>query len=118
MSLSQLLNRTCWIVQRSDDGDTDELGNEKPSEAELESVCEIQQNRRDEDESQGELSASDWLGVFPAGTALDTGDAVIVDGLGRFELIGAPWQVRNPRTQTESHVEATLRRVAGAEDAS
>lgn len=118
MSLSQLLNRPCWVVQRSDTGDVDELGNEEPSETEVETVCEIQQVQRDEDETQGELSDTDWLGVFPAGTALDTGDAVKVEGLGKFELTGAPWAVRNPRTQTESHVEATLRRVAGDDDAS
>lgn len=119
MSLSTLLNRTCWVVTRSGSGDADSYyGSESSETAEtaVETVCEVQQQRRDEAEDQGELSESHWLGVFPAGTALDSASAVVVEGLGEFELVGAPWPARNPRTQAESHVEATLVRTAGPED--
>lgn len=86
------------------------------AESAVESVCEVQQRRRNEDADQGETSDSDWLGIFPAGTSLDTAAAVIVEDLGTFELVGAPWPVRNPRTQKESHLEATLNRTAGPQD--
>ncbi len=81
-------------------------------------VCEVQQRQRNEDADQGEMSESDWLGIFPVGTELTTADAISVEGLGEFELVGAPWPARNPRTQLASHVEATLRRTAGAADGS
>lgn len=89
-----------------------------PGETELPAVCEIQQRRREEQGDQGEVSDAEWVGFFLPGTPLDTGDSVEVPGEGVFELVGAPWHARNLRTQQESHVEATLRRTAGAEDAS
>lgn len=117
MSLAQLINRDCILVQRTEDGTTDELGNEIPAETHVQTVCELQQQRRTEEEDQGEVSEADWLLVLPAGTDIDTGDSVIVDG-NEYELIGAPWPARNPRTRAESHIEATVRRTAGPEDAS
>lgn len=113
MTLTQLLNRRAWVLRRSDSGAEDDYGNPIPSEERTEVVCEVQQRRADE-VTEGEVSDAEWLGVFPAGTAFDTGDAIEVEGLGTFEVDGAPWPARNPRTQTESHVEATLKRVAGA----
>lgn len=117
MSLASLLGRPCTIVQRSDSGATDPYGNDVATEALLETVCEIQQQRRDEPGDQGEVSDARWLGILPAGTELGTGDGVLVDDM-LFECVGAPWPVRNPRTGQESHVEASLRRVAAAESGS
>jgi hypothetical protein len=110
--LTQLLNRKAWLVRRSDSGAEDEYGNQTPTETTTEIVCEVQQRSRDE-ASDTDVSDTQWLGIFPAGTELDSGDAIVVEGLGEFELDGAPWPARNPRTQAESHVEATLRRTAG-----
>jgi hypothetical protein len=79
----------------------------------VDTVCEIQQKARSES-AEGEPASADWLGVFLAGTAIDSDDKVEVDGIGRFEVIGAPCHARNPRTQQPSHIEATLRRTGGA----
>lgn len=117
MTLTQLLNRKAWLVRVSDSGEEDEYGNQKQGETTTEIVCEVQQRRRDE-QPDGSPAEGDWLGVFPAGTVVDSGDKIVVEGLGEFELIGDSWAARNPRTQTESHVEATLRRVAGSESGS
>ena len=106
----------CVVTSRSASEDTDELGNEKPGESSVETVCYVEQKRRDEDERGGEVSQTEWLGLFPTGTALDTAAAVWVEDLGTFELVGAPWPVKNPRTQVVSHLEATLSRIAGAHD--
>jgi hypothetical protein len=114
MSLAQLLNRPVTIISRSDSGETDELGNEIPTETAIETVGELQQRQRDEPGAQGEFSETTWLLVLPTGTEIDTGDAVVIDGR-IYELVGDPWAARNPRTQTESHVEATVRRAAGEE---
>jgi hypothetical protein len=114
MTLAQLLNRTCTLVIRSASAEEDDYGNAIEDESSVETVCEIQQRQRSETADEGELSDTSWLGVFPAGTDLRTADAVIVEGLGQFELVGDPWTARNPRTQAESHVEATLRRTGEA----
>lgn len=118
MSLTSLINRPCLLIRRSESGDTDDYGNDIATETIVATVCEIQQIRRTEPATEGELSQGDWVAFFLPGTALDTSDAIEVDGLGTFELVGGPWVVRNPRTQQESHVEASLRRTAGAEDLS
>lgn len=109
MSLAALLNRPLTIIQRSDAGAEDEYGNPVPTEAAVEVVGELQQIRRDEPGDQGEMSRTDWLLILPAGTSIDTGDAVICDGF-IYEVVGDAERLRNPRTQEFSHVECTLRR--------
>src|SRR5690349_18878201 len=118
MTLTQLINQPVVILARSESGDTDDYGNDVPSEDAIETLGYVEQRRRTEDEDSGEVSESDWLGIFlEEDTAfLDTASAVWVPGLGEFELVGAPWPAYNPRTQVTSHVEATMRRTAGSED--
>lgn len=117
MTLTALLNLPVTIIHRSSSGDLDEFGGELTGETLTETVGELQQVKRAEPNDQGEISDSSWLLVLPAGTEIDTSDGVIADGQ-VFEVVGAPWRVRNPRTGLRSHVEASLRRVATAEDAS
>lgn len=111
--LAKLLNTTCTIVRRSASEKEDDYGNLIPTEEEVETVCYVEQKQRDE-QAEGEPAGERWLGIFPPGTGLDPNDSVTVDGLGSFEVFGPPWPARNPRTQSESHVEATLLKVAGA----
>lgn len=115
--LSALLNRPLTIINRTDDGDEDEYGNAVPAEAFVDVVGELQQQRRDEPDAEGETSDTRWLLVLPAGTVIGTGDGVICDGEA-FEVVGAPWMARNPRTGAVSHIEASIRRTAGDEGAS
>lgn len=111
--LNQLLNRACIIETRAPGG-RDEYNNETVAVVEVEAVCELQQRQRTENGDRGEVSVTEWLLVLPAGTDVSTGDSVIVDG-DRYEVIGDPWEARNPRTQAFSHVEATLKRTAGVD---
>lgn len=114
--LNQLLNRAC-IIEARIPGGRDEYNNETDTVVEVETVCELQQRQRTEVSSTGgrtEVSSTEWLLVLPAGTDLSTGDAVVVDG-DRYEVIGEPWQARNPRTSQMSHVEATLKRTSGVD---
>lgn len=113
--IAQLINRECQIVQRSASGDTDELGNEIPGETVVETVIELQQRRADEHDDA--VSDTDWVAFFLPTEDVRSGDAVVVDGY-KYEVVGDPWEARNPRTQASSHIEAGLRRTAGPEDAS
>lgn len=118
--LSLLLNRPCTIWRREASGTIDELGDETQDETATVTVCELQraaQRPSDEPPLAGEFSSTVWTAFFPAGTDIDTGDRVEVDGR-MYEMVGDPWPARNPRTQAESHVEATLKRTAGQEDGS
>jgi hypothetical protein len=116
VSLSNLINRPVTIIRRTESGTTDSYGNEVSDQTYITTLGEIQQRRREEPGSQGELSDTLWDGFFQADVTLDTSDALLVDGLGTFELVGGPWVAYNPRTQQQSHVEATLRQTTGAED--
>lgn len=115
--LTDLLNRPVTIVTRTDGDAEDEYGNAVPDESMTTTLGELQQERRDEPNTAGETSDSRWLLILPAGTVINTGDAVIVDSE-VYEVVGAPWPARNPRTGVVSHVEATLRRTAGDEGGS
>lgn len=115
--LSTLINRPCTIIRRHEGTTRDAHGNLIPDEEEVETVCELQQRQRSEGDDAGELSDTRWMLFLPAGTEIDTGDGVVVDGQ-TFEMVGDPWNARNPRTQQESHIEATVRRTAGEETGS
>ncbi len=115
MSLTALLNRPMTIIRRAGHGAVDAYGNTVYDETLVEVVGELQQVRRDEPGGEGETSDTRWALFLPAGTALSTRDIVLV-GDEEYEVTGEPWSARNPRTQALSHVEATLRRVAGAGD--
>lgn len=112
MTLTALLNRPCTITTRADGTADDGYGNPTPVATTVTTVCELQQKTRDEPADEGELSVTQWLAIFPAGTILPTSATVTIDGQ-VYEVIGDSWAARNPRTQQPSHVEATLKR-AGA----
>ena len=115
MTLTALLNLPILIVKRTTAVTLDPFGNANRTEANIATVGELQQIRRDEPGDENETSDTRWLLILPAGTDIATGDGIIADGL-IYEMVGNPWKARNPRTQIVSHVEATLRRVAGDED--
>lgn len=117
MTISALLTRPCTVVHRTGSDHTDKYGNEISGEVEATTVCEVQQAQRREPGNEGEVSDVLWAGYFPAGTLLTTADAVRVEGIGTLEVVGEPWTVRSP-TGPAHHVEATLRRTAGAEEGS
>lgn len=122
MSLTHLLNRPCTITHRSKGTEKDRYGNEVMAEATTETFCEIQQSRRSlsgrtsEPDAGGDLSDTNWTGIFLPGTLIGSADTVTSEGES-FEVVGEPWQARNPRTSTLSHVEAPLRRTAAPEEA-
>ena len=115
MTLTALLNRACTITGRTFTGQLDEYGDEIATETTIDTVCELQQQQRTETDDPGTRAASTWTLFLPAGTTIGPADTVTVDGQD-FELVGEAWPARNPRTQTESHMEATIRRVAGAQE--
>ena len=86
-----------------------------PTETLVDVVGELQQQRRIEPGEDGELSDTGWVLFLPAGTDVATGDAVICDGQ-VYELVGDPWQARNPRTHQASHIECSVRRTAQSGD--
>lgn len=110
MPLLQLLNTPVTITRRSPSADeTDDYGNPSDDETAVETVGELQQQRRDEPAGQGDLSVTTWLLILPAGTTLDATDLVTVDDVD-YEVLGDPWNARNPRTGLDEHVEATLKK--------
>lgn len=115
MSLASLLNRPITIVHRTTSGDTDAFGNDVPTETLISTTGELQQRQRKEAEDEGELSDAQWTLFLLPGTDIATGDAIVCDGQ-IYELVGDPWDARNPRTQIFSHIECTLRRVASSND--
>ena len=116
MSLTNLINRPCTITTGIE---TDDFGidPDPATPAPVTTVCELQQRQRGENADDGEVSWTDWIAFFPVGTLIDTADTVTVDGH-NYEVVGEPWVARNPATEADSHIEATLWRTAGAGDGS
>lgn len=103
-----MLGQTCSIISRTAGTATDAYGNVISTAGTTSVACEIQQLRRSEPGEQGEFSVTEWMGFFPSGTTLDTGDAVSEASLGTFEVVGRPWDA-NTGSAAVNHVEATLK---------
>lgn len=116
--LADLISRPCVITRSvADDDDRDKYGNPLTDAETIDTVCELQQRTRGEDAGADEFSETMWALFFLPHEELDTEATVTVDGH-VYELVGEPWIVRNPRTHQVSHIEATAKRTATADDAS
>ncbi len=113
MPIASLINRRCTLRHRSG-GTVNDDGDRVPSWTTTDTVCEVQQRRRSEDDDQ--IDTAVWVAFFLPGEVVGSGDILEVDGVS-YELVGDPWHARNPLAQRPSHIEATLQRTAGAEDA-
>jgi len=113
--LTELMNLPVTIVRRSASGVEDDYGNEIPAETSIQTVCEFQQKARGEEDEN--LASTQYMLFLPAGTDIDAGDVVVIEGL-EYQMAGDPWFARDPESQTNSHVEATLVRTSGSEDGS
>lgn len=109
-----LIATPCTIVRRLAGEDIDELGNPIAGEEFVETVCELQQKRRDEPLLEGEYGTSAWDCFFPSGTEIDTTDGVIIEPHGEFEVVGNPWHA-NQGSAAVNHVATTLRRTGDVE---
>lgn len=110
MTLAGLLNQSCTITTRTDAATADRYGNPDQTEATTATVCYCEQRSRTETKTgDGEVQQEEWLVMLPAGTTVNGHDKITVGAL-VLEVVGPPWPVRNPRTQSESHVECNARK--------
>lgn len=109
------LDKPCTIIRRIDLGGSDAYGNEVPGEELEATVCYFEQRARDEDDLAGELGVETYMALLPVGTDLSTASALVVDGH-KYELVGPPARREAPQAWLSPlhHVEATVKRTAGA----
>lgn len=62
-----------------------------------------------QENSSGEIVGGGFRLYLDSGASLSGWDACSVDSL-RYEIIGTPWAVFNPRTAKVHHIEANIRR--------
>ena len=110
VSLATLINQACTITTRTE-STKNRQGDPTLTESTTAAVCYAEQRQRSETTVNGDVQAQDWLVMFPVGTVVAGADLVTVGGL-LLEVVGPPWPVRNPRTQSQSHIECTARMVA------
>ena len=116
MSIVTLINRPCTLTRHTGDMERNAYGNETTTADVVATVCELQQQQRDEtDADTTEVSRTKWTAFFPPTVDVKTTDTLTVDGVD-YEFDGDPWVARNPRTQAASHIEATVVRVAAPDD--
>jgi hypothetical protein len=122
-TLPHLLQRPLVILRVDPAGTVDDYGNQRPAVIErVDMWGYLEQTEASEVTVDEQTYRADWLMVLPAGTPLDGWDRVEVpdltetdaDGNPRvatFEVIGTPERPRRPWANTETQVQATLRRV-------
>lgn len=112
MTLSSLLSRSGTILSRTAGTALDTYGEPLQGTSSIAVSCEIQQIQSTEPGESGEFAVTGWLGFFPTGTTLDTGDAVACEGK-TYEVVGEPWDA-NSGSSAVHHVEVRLKRTEGA----
>lgn len=113
-SITNLFKRSVTIQHHTESGNLDAYGSDISSVEEITVMGELQQHSRDE--AEGTISQTNWMLFLPAKTPIDTNDVVFIEGQ-TYEVIGDPWQAKNPRTGEIAHVEVSLRRTSGEEAA-
>lgn len=109
MSLAALLNQACTITTRTDAATKDRYGNPDVTESTTTTVCYAEQRSRTEPGGEDAVASEEWMVMFPTGTTVDAHDKITVGSL-VLEVVGPPWPVRNPRTQSTSHIECNARK--------
>lgn len=110
MDVRRLLTLPCTITRVTADGPPDDHGNPTETFTTTNTKCWLYQDRRSENERQGDQQIEGFVLVLALGTQIDGNDRVTVQGKD-FEVTGPPWNAVNPRTGKPTHVEATLDRV-------
>lgn len=109
MNVDRLLVRTATITRVAMSGTADVFGDPTESTTATTASCYIEQKQAADTTAGQSVGSEEWLCVFPAGTAIDQNDRVVVDGV-TYQVYGPPWSVANPRLATAGQVEVTLRR--------
>lgn len=109
MSVGSLMNQTCTVTTRTDAATVDRYGNPDATEATATTVCYCEQRQRNEASGEDHVASEDWLVMLPTGTTVDASDQITVGSL-VLQVVGPPWTVRNPRTQSDSHIECNARK--------
>lgn len=109
MRPTRLFTLPVTISTVTDAGADDEYGN--PTETTTTTIVwgELQQQSRNEEGGGRHVLEGVYRLFVEPGASVVGWDRVTIGGVD-YEVDGPPWQVRNPRTGTISHVEATLRR--------
>lgn len=115
MTLVDLVNKPCTLVLRRTGASTDELGDAIEDVQYADTVCELQQEQRQEPLRAGEASITTWLVTLLPGYVVRTGDAMEVDGYGSFEFVGDSWDAKTGSADMW-HVEATAKQTALPEE--
>lgn len=109
--IDRMLRTPCTIRHRGSSG-VDEYGN--PTQVEsgtTDTVCWLDPARSVEVTNGQQTYIQDWTLYLPAGTTIDGGDQVEVDGV-LYELTGNPRRFTRPTSTVEHHVECDVRRVS------
>lgn len=113
---ANLLNQDVTVIHISAGATKDAYGNKIPTRTPSDVRGCLQQVRRSEMRA-GEVSDDRYQLYLLPEVVIATGDEVVIDGL-YYEVFGTPEKVTRATTGQVHHIEATLRRTAGAEESS
>ena len=108
MSLATFISQPCTIITRSDDA-TDQYGDQTKLETSTASLCELQPTGAPREAEGGNIGFTTWRLYLDGSVALNSDDAIIVDGAA-YELVGDAETRRNSRTGLAEYTAAIVRR--------
>jgi hypothetical protein len=110
---NRMMNTPCTILRREATGE-DKYGDPIFKDVAVQTVCALQQRRREEHDEGGEVSDTLSDLFLPTGTEVGAGDAILVRGW-EYEVVGEPWSAEEG-SPSLWHVEATVQRTTGTGD--
>jgi hypothetical protein len=111
-AIDRLCRHPCTLLVRTQDGPPDLYGNPTWQEAQVQTVCELQQVGSRE-ELDGAVQITTWRVWLPPGAPVRGWNALDVTAgphVGRYELEGDAAPVAPPTGDAVHHVEASVRR--------
>lgn len=111
MDVAHLLTQTATIVNVTQDGAADDMGDPTDVETTSTARCWLWQNTRHENTANQDSQFEEWSLALDSDATVDGSSRVTVDGV-TYQLYGPPWRAHNPRTGLFTHIEATVRRTA------
>ncbi len=109
MSLATFISQPCMIITRGA-GTIDQYGDIVKAETQTNTLCELQPTGAPREVEGGNIGTTTWRLYLEGSVALNSDDAVQVDGT-LYELVGDAEVRRNSRTGLPDYTAAIVRRV-------
>lgn len=110
MDPTSLMDRTATLTRVVEAVSRDEYNDVEHTETTSTVACWFHQRSMAEQTAVGQVAVGTAVFYLPAATVIGKADRLTFDGV-VYEVVGDPKKAHNPRTSSDSHIEAEVRSI-------